>query len=35
MKYRPPRDPVVAKRIDACRQGETAAAAMPPGGTEY
>jgi hypothetical protein len=35
MKFRPPHDPVVAKRIDAQRQGETAAAAEPPGGTDY
>jgi hypothetical protein len=35
MKFRPPHDPVVAKRIDAYHQGETAAAAMPPGDTEY
>ena len=35
MKFRPPRDPVVAKGIDAYSQGENAAAAMPPGGTEY
>jgi hypothetical protein len=34
VKFRSPHDLVVAKRIDAYHQGEIAAAAMPPGGTD-
>jgi hypothetical protein len=34
MKFRPPPDPVVAKRIDTYHQGEIAAAATPPGGAD-